>query len=227
MSSYRCCIRLFICMCPTSRPTALKSCVPSVGCHHQSLMPLSVVTLSGKPFWTASKRTATSRLVSLLEWYASEEVGHADNTRLKLKANTSKYATHSSFYYSVDQCVSLIYFCQMQGELEGSARHKELKRSAENFFKLSVVSESRCYMHMWGNTAYNLRHCSAPAWMRLLCLLSQCPVPRWGGSAAAAQLQSIQPGGAEESRVTAPPRGQWVKIYPWIDCCPILVGETV
>lgn len=42
-------------------------------------------------------------------------------------------------------------------------------------------------------------------------VLSQFFIPGWGGSPAAAQLQSAQVGGAEETRGRAPPRGQWVK----------------
>ncbi len=49
---------VFLCSAP--RPMALRSCAPSAGCHHQSLMPLSVVTLSGKVLWTVWKGMTTS-----------------------------------------------------------------------------------------------------------------------------------------------------------------------
>lgn len=39
------------CVCPTPRLMALRSFAQSVGCHRQSLMPLSVVILSGKASW--------------------------------------------------------------------------------------------------------------------------------------------------------------------------------
>lgn len=43
-------------------------------------------------------------------------------------------------------------------------------------------------------------------------IVSQCFVPGGGGSPAAAQLQSDRLWGAEETRGTAPTRGQWVKM---------------
>lgn len=57
----------FLCVYPVPRPTALRSCALSAGCHHQSLMPLSVVTLSGKASWTVWIGMATSGLVPLLK----------------------------------------------------------------------------------------------------------------------------------------------------------------
>ncbi len=41
-----------VCVCPAPRPMALRSCALSAGCRHQSPMPSSVVTLSGKASWT-------------------------------------------------------------------------------------------------------------------------------------------------------------------------------
>lgn len=41
-----------VCVCSPLRPTALRSCALSADYHLQSLMPQSVVTLSGKASWT-------------------------------------------------------------------------------------------------------------------------------------------------------------------------------
>ena len=47
---------------PVPRHMALRSCAQSAGCRHQSLMPPSAVTLSGKASWIVWRGTATSRL---------------------------------------------------------------------------------------------------------------------------------------------------------------------
>lgn len=50
---------------------------------------------------------------------------------------------HHTLHFSPDKSYTLIFCCQMQGELEGSVRYRELMRSAENFFNQSVASKSR------------------------------------------------------------------------------------
>lgn len=116
-------------------------------------------------------------------------------------------------------CMKFLLCFYIQGELEDSARYRKLTRSAENFFKQSVASKSS----RWGlcgcacvcvftnlypfEIEMHLSKCS----LCILYFLSQCVFPRRGGPPAAAQLQTSQLWGAEETRVTAPPRGQWVK----------------
>lgn len=51
---------------------------------------------------------------------------------------------HTQQFSSARNCISFDGNCApTQGELEGSARYSELTKSAENFFKQSVVSKSR------------------------------------------------------------------------------------
>lgn len=55
----------------------------------------------------------------------------------------AKVAIQSAFIFGAHFLKMCLHCCQMQGELEGSARYRELTRSAENFFKQSVASKSR------------------------------------------------------------------------------------
>lgn len=110
---------IILCSCCTPRPTALRSCALGVDCLHQSLMPQSVVTHSGKALWRVWVGMATSMYVTFF---------HACTFM------------HLSLERIFKKC---LHCCQMQGELEGSARYRELTRSAENFFKQSVASKSR------------------------------------------------------------------------------------
>lgn len=117
---------IILCSCCTPRPTALRSCALGADCLHQSLMPQSVVTHSGKALWRVWVGMATSMYVTFF---------HAC-TWLKLQ-----YSQHLSLERIFKKMC--LHCCQMQGELEGSARYRELTRSAENFFKQSVASKLR------------------------------------------------------------------------------------
>lgn len=103
---------------------ALRSFAPGADCLHQNLMLPSVVTLSGKASWRVLRGTTTSGFVSHFECGSC--------------LPSKKRGT---------QCQFLSWFscCKMQGDLEGSARYRELMTSAEHFFQRSVASESR-----WG-----------------------------------------------------------------------------
>lgn len=84
---------------------------------------------------------------------------------------------------------------------------QNLQKTSSN----SLLSRNPGEAHGWkGNFTAACQSGTSEAQLEMLSSssLSQCFISWRGGSEVTAQLQSIQPGGAEETRVTAPPRGQ-------------------
>lgn len=124
--------------------------------------------------------------------------------------------------------------CQMQGELEGSTRYRELMRSAEHFFKQSVAFESR-----WGLclcTCMSMWPCHVRGWalwVHSVYTCSQCLVPWQGDSPVDAERPSFEPGRTEGARATAPPRGRWVNLSiqiewrNWLNQCNFMTVHVL
>lgn len=181
---------IILCSCCTPRPTALRSCALGADCLHQSLMPQSVVTHSGKALWRVWVGMATSMYVTFF---------HACTFM------------HLSLERIFKKCVCTVVKCRENWKVQHITENLQDQQKTSSNSRLPQnqgkdLSCSQCEYVCQCHLRYLFE------WTFCVCVLPQCFVPRWGGSPAAAQLRTIQLGGDEEKWVTAPPRGQWVKI---------------